>query len=517
MKIPSMRIGRWRAVLAGTVVAALGWSTVAVAAVDFAPRVTLRSSNTGNYWMTSGDLNADGLVDLIVSTADDTIVTFRGLGGGNFSGGTAVPVGSAPFGVATGDFNGDTKLDIATANSKFGNVTVLLGDGLGGITSTSTVTVGAGAASITAGDVNADTKTDLIVMNFESRNASLLLGNGDGTFVASFIPVGPFGFGSAVGDVTGDGITDLVVASSDGIRVTQGPTPAATPFQLSSDVPVFQLGLGDFNRDGRLDIAGARFGANDVSITLGLGGTAFSALTNYGVSNSPVTIVVADVTGEGVPDIVTANAFSNDISVLEGFGDGRFGKSKQFRAGRLPQGMAATDLNADGRADVVVSNSDGTVSILMSRALTPGTAGSATVRVPCATPKRVVLHTSIGCVAPGMSKPQVAEFLGKPRSIRRVAGGGLVYSFGGHFVAVDRFNSVTELWTRRPKDALANGLAIGSPTALVRKKFPKARCLTSGGNQICEVVRKESATKQAAVTTIVSKGGNVVEIAIGLG
>ncbi len=497
------------------VLAALGalvFASGAQAEIDFAPRVNIQSATKGTYWLASGDLNGDAIVDLIVAAADDTVVIHRGQGAGNFSGGTAIPVGSEPFGVTVADFNGDAKLDIATANHGVRSVSILLGDGAGGIVSSSMVGVGAGPTSITAGDVNADGKVDLIVMNVDSRNASLLLGNGDGTFVASFIGVGPFGFDSAVGDVTGDGVADLVIAG-DGVRVLPGPLPASVPFQFATGVPVFRVGVGDFNRDGRLDVAAARAASNDVSVALGLGGTAFSTGIVSPVSNFPSAIAVADFNADGVPDIATTNAFSNDVSVLEGFGNGAFAKARQFRVGLGPQGIQASDLNGDGRVDLLVANGAGTVSVLMSRPLPPGAAGSAKRREGCARPRRIVAATSIACVTLGMSRAQAVELLGKPRSIRRQSSAsGYVYVYRGLFVSFSRFNGVDLIWTTRPRVGLANGVAVGSPGALVRRRFPKATCQTRRGVQFCDVSKVGG-----LFTGFVITRGNVVEIDVGVG
>jgi hypothetical protein len=123
-------------------------------------------------------------------------------------------VGKRPASVTSGDFNGDTKLDLAVANSNSNNVSVLLRQGNGTFALAVHYAVG-DPESVTSGDFNGDTKLDLAVGNYKTYNVSVLLGNGNGTFAAAV----PYAAGSSPesvtsGDFNGDTKLDLAVANS---------------------------------------------------------------------------------------------------------------------------------------------------------------------------------------------------------------------------------------------------------------------------------------------------------------
>src|SRR5204862_441374 len=131
------------------------------------------------------------------------------------------PVGTGPQSVAVGDFNRDGKPDLATANTSSNTVTILLGNGTGGFSQAagSPVAVGAGPQSVAVGDFNRDGKPDLATANAGSNNVTILLGNGAGGFsqaAGSPVAVGNPPFSVAAGDFDHDGKPDLATANGDG-------------------------------------------------------------------------------------------------------------------------------------------------------------------------------------------------------------------------------------------------------------------------------------------------------------
>lgn len=500
--------------LAATALCVATTSGLAQAAVDFNPRISTPFSGSA-AGLAAADMTGDGVVDL-VAAGDAGVTVLRGTGGGAYAPGAVATIGAESFTVAVGDFNGDAKVDAATASSKAGTVSVLLGDGNGGFGAPATIAVGQEPFSIAAGDLNADGKLDLAVANFKSQNVSLLVGNGDGSFVSSLVAVGAGApTAVAIGDVTADGPADLVVTSG-GVRVLPGPwngSTFGTPLQISSKLGPQVLAVADMNRDGKLDIVSGN-AANNVSVFISLGGSGFQTLPPQPVSNGPIAVVVGDVNADTIPDVAVSNLNSQDVSVLEGVGDGSVRAGKQFLAGRFPSGLATADVTGDGRSDLLVGSFAGSVAMLAARASTPGVRSTAKVRVPCRTPRKVVLGQELGCIRLAMSPAQVRELLGAPRSIvQRPRDREYWFSYGRIVVIFDAdFNTVTAVASDRPGLGLANGVRIGAPDAIVKRRYPKASCRSPrAGVRVCTVP-----SGRFAETIFVSRGGKIVEIDVAL-
>ena len=125
----------------------------------------------------------------------------------------SLPAGSLPSGIATGDFNGDGKLDWVVANAGDNSLDLYLGNGDG--TARPPVIIrllGQSPVAVAAADLNGDAKLDLVVAESDSQTVGVLFGNGDGTFqpeVEISLPVAPVAV--AIADLNGDGHPDLLV------------------------------------------------------------------------------------------------------------------------------------------------------------------------------------------------------------------------------------------------------------------------------------------------------------------
>lgn len=126
----------------------------------------------------TSDFNGDGKLDLAVTdSAGNAVTILLGNGDGTFGPPTTIPVGNSPFAIVAGDFSSDGKLDLAIANYGDGTITLLLGNGDGNFTqaSGSPYAVGAHPYQIAAADFNGDGKLDLATANLMDNTVSILL------------------------------------------------------------------------------------------------------------------------------------------------------------------------------------------------------------------------------------------------------------------------------------------------------------------------------------------------------
>ena len=145
------------------------------------------------------------------------------------------------------------------------------------------------------------------------------------------------------------------------------PSRATPP--TCGGVDPLSLVSGDFNGDGRADLAVANQGDNAVSVLLGNGDGTFQSQVTYPVGSDPSALAAGDFNGDGRTDLATANTFDNNVSVLLGNGDGTFQNPVTYAVGNGPSALVAGDVNGDDRTDLATANSGSdNVSVLLSNA-----------------------------------------------------------------------------------------------------------------------------------------------------
>ncbi len=368
-----------------------------------------------------GDFNQDGKLDLVLtSELDNTVAVLLGNGDGTFQAQTRFPTGVLPFGVATGDFNRDGKLDLVVTNetcprSKIcdTSVSILLGNGDGTFQAHVDFASRQGARFVTTADFNGDGKLDVA-----TNDGSLFLGNGDGTlqpritlgtfggegaliaadfngdgkvdlacagfFVAlgngdgTFVPVnttgGVGGLGITTADFNGDGKLDLAVANTGVSDIFECCTFGNTASVLVGNGDGTFGGKvaagvggnagatkGDFNRDGKLDLAsaqGGQIGQGRIVVSLGNGDGAFQLPLVFPAADDIAAIAAADFNGDGALDLATANHTDSTVSIFLGNGDGTFQPRVDYPVtpNGQPVAIAVGDFNRDGNVDLLVLN-----------------------------------------------------------------------------------------------------------------------------------------------------------------
>ncbi|MEG4413849.1 DUF4347 domain-containing protein, partial [Microcoleus sp. C2C3] len=319
---------------------------------SFATRVDLETG-TFPYSVSIGDINGDDLPDIAVANnfSDNVSIllntTTTGATTPTFATGGDFPTDTRPEFVSIGDFNGDDLPDLATANSNPSTASILLNTTATGSTTPTFATrvdfpTSFGPESLSIGDFNGDGLPDIATANnFSSDGVSILLNTTTtNTTTPTFAPQLDFptgtGFTSvSIGDFNGDGLPDLALTeklSQNGFILlnttttnTTTPTFAPQVFFLTGNDPR-SVSSGDFNGDGKPDLATANRISDNVSILLNTtpkvtAVTATTADGSYGVGSTTIDITVtfdAAVNVTGTPRLQletgTTDSFANYAS-----------------------------------------------------------------------------------------------------------------------------------------------------------------------------------------------------------
>jgi hypothetical protein len=304
------------------------------------------------------DLNGDGFIDVVASgvtsptTQQTGIGVFLNNGDGTFKPGVVYPMNSAAnVSFIVDDANGDNVPDIIVPNTSIGGanqLTTLIGKGDG------TFTVGpsspiaalqtfALSQTLVSADFRGIGKKDVLM-----ADGNLYLGNGDGSFAAG---------------------------------------SQAVPGTVFSNQNISAYAVGDFNGDGKLDLAVEVSSPNNGLVTIyqGHGDGTFTQGASYEVVPRSAALVATDLDGDGIADLVVARSSNGTFGaagdswfyqVLMGRGDatfdaapikmsGFYGGGGNGAIGRLAQWpstgwYAVADFNGDGRLDFLAPQPSGT-------------------------------------------------------------------------------------------------------------------------------------------------------------
>ncbi len=356
-------------------------------------------TESGYTWnaLALGDLNGDGALDIVLAGARSSAgraMVFLNSGNGTFARGETYSTETdSSYAVSLGDLNNDGIPDLVTAGQGTvqGNASVRLGTGKGtfGAMVTTFKTENSSSRAISLGDIDNDGKLDIVTAGVSGAagRLNIALGNGDGTVQArvSYATEASATSALALGDLNGDGRLDVVTGglgsslSAVTVRMGAGGTTLGTAVSYSTGLNnLADLALADLNGDGSLDllIAGGQPG-NALSLRLGSRTGSLGALTFTGLGGGELDvggeITTGDVNGDGVTDVINVvssysyTTFSNSGEATVLFGNTRDGISPLQPFSLQSKGDALQALGLFSRTAQNLADMRGTLGAVQSR------------------------------------------------------------------------------------------------------------------------------------------------------
>lgn len=291
-----------------------------------------------------------------------------------------------PVSVAIADLNGDGKPDVAVTDYSgsiaMASVSVFVNTMPPGVTVPSFAAkadfVGGSHGGIAIGDVDGDGKRDLAVASAAAAVfVNTAAANAPTASFASPVELmgGLYPREVALGDFNGDGKSDLAVSNYDVAQVSiyTNTTAAAAPPSFSPEVDIptkgrYAVVVPDLDGDGKPDLVIG----NDVGVSVLLNTTTTGATTpSFSASvdlatvptASPHSVAAGDLNGDGKPDLVVLGGTASTVSILldttaTSATTPTFSAKADFTVGPDPYAVALADFNGDGKLDVVVANTD---------------------------------------------------------------------------------------------------------------------------------------------------------------
>ena len=362
-------------------------NTSSSGSISFATSIDVSFPSTSRMAVIE-DLDVDGKLDLaVLNSTQYTIWVLKNITTSssiNFLVASSFSAGTIPTSVAIGDLDGDGKADMAVTNQSSNNVSVFLNTSSSSASFTRTdFSVGNLPTSVAMADLDGDGKLDMAVTNNSSNTVSVLV-NTSSTGSISFATATNFSVSTgpvtlAIGDLDGDGKSDLVVAnfSSNNISVLRNTSTGylsfSSPTNFSVGTSPINVAIGDIDGDGKFDVAVANQNSANISVlrnTSSSSSISFASTTNFSVPIVPRSIAIGDLDGDSKPDlsIATASSSNNKISVLRNTsssGSISFATRIEFVVNLQPYSVVAVDVDGDGKLDLATANgATRTVSLL---------------------------------------------------------------------------------------------------------------------------------------------------------
>jgi hypothetical protein len=271
--------------------------------------------------------------------------------------------GDSPHLAQIADFDGDSDLDIVTADYYADNISILVNNGEGIFSKMNDYKTGEGPRSIFAADVDSDLDLDVVSANYHDDSISVLKNYGDGSFAPRIdydVGLGPYSiFLADIGeDANGD--LDIITADEQAFKISVLENDGNGAYNNRKTYTVGSkpksVFMDDLTGDGYNDIAVANWADHSVSILINKGDGTFKRHVEYDTGDGPRFLSLADLDGDDDVDLVTANQHADSISVLMNYGDGTFSSKSDYLVGDNPISVLTGDIDHDADYDILTTN-----------------------------------------------------------------------------------------------------------------------------------------------------------------